>query len=111
MVAAERYVAGITHADVTLPPLRGEAYVAHLFVVRSAKRDSLRAHLLAQGVHSDVHYLIPDHRQPVAGDTYVSVSLPTNEALATTILTLPCYPEMTDEAVDRIIAAVNGWPA
>lgn len=106
---AERYVAGISHTDVALPPLRGDAYVAHLFVVRSAKRDSLREHLLAQGVQSDVHYPIPDHRQPVARGAYASVSLPNTEALATSILTLPCYPEMTNEAVDRVIAAVNGW--
>lgn len=108
---AERYIAGISHPDVALPQARGDSYVAHLFVVRSSNRDSLREHLLASGIHSDVHYPIPDHRQPVMGEAYASLSLPSTEALAKSILTLPCYPEMSDGAVDRVIHAVNGWSA
>ena len=108
---AARYSARIHHPEVQLPDHDGESYVAHLYVVCTPKRDSLRTHLRAHDILSDVHYPIPDHRQPVFGDRYSNVSLPRTEALAKSILTLPCYPEISDEAIDAIAAAVNGWVA
>jgi len=109
LAIAERYSAGLKHPDVQVPNASGTSYVAHLYVVRSASRDALRAHLRQAGIASDVHYPIPDHRQPVFGERFASVRLENTERLATEILTLPCYPEMSDADVDRVIAAVNGW--
>lgn len=106
---AARYAARIRPGKVELPDHEGEGYVAHLYVVRCDRRDDLRAHLRDKGILSDVHYPIPDHRQPVAGDRYAQLSLPHTEALAGTILTLPCYPEMSDDAVDAVADAINAW--
>ena len=107
-IIAQRYAEGIMHARVTSPKVGDEAYVAHLFVVTSEDRDGLREHLRANGIASDVHYPIADYRQPVnAADA--GISLPNTDWLARHILTLPCYPELTDDAVDKVIAAVNGW--
>ncbi|EER61948.1 DegT/DnrJ/EryC1/StrS aminotransferase [Acidovorax delafieldii 2AN] len=108
---AARYGASIHHPDVQLPMDAGESSVAHLYVLRSARREALRAHLQAQGISSDVHYPIPDHRQPVFGDRYAGLRLENTERLAAEILTLPCYAEMRDEDVARVVAAVNGWRA
>lgn len=106
-----RYADGIAHAQVQLcgADAGGGSYVAHLCVVRSPDREGLRAHLREQGVGSDVHYPIPDHRQPVFGDRYAEVRLPHTERLAGEVLTLPCYPEMTDGQVAQVIDAVNQW--
>ncbi|QQP98609.1 DegT/DnrJ/EryC1/StrS family aminotransferase [Lysobacter enzymogenes] len=106
---AARYNAGIRHPQIQLPVAAGPEYVGHLYVLRSAQRDSLRQHLRAEGIASDIHYPIPDHRQPVFGDLYADVHLPNTERLATEILTLPCYPEMTDAQVDQVVASVNSW--
>jgi dTDP-3-amino-2,3,6-trideoxy-4-keto-D-glucose/dTDP-3-amino-3,4,6-trideoxy-alpha-D-glucose/dTDP-2,6-dideoxy-D-kanosamine transaminase len=106
---AERYRTGIRHDDVQLPPQRGIEYVAHLYVIRSRRRDALRSHLRNGGINSDVHYPIPDHRQPLLGASFEHVSLPNTEQLAQEILTLPCYAEMTDEQVDHVIATINKW--
>jgi len=106
---AERYRAGLSHPDVAVPNAAGAAYVGHLYVVRSARRDALRAHLREAGIASEVHYPIPDHRQPVFGERFAGLRLENTEILAAEILTLPCYPEMSDAAVDRVVAAVNGW--
>jgi dTDP-3-amino-2,3,6-trideoxy-4-keto-D-glucose/dTDP-3-amino-3,4,6-trideoxy-alpha-D-glucose/dTDP-2,6-dideoxy-D-kanosamine transaminase len=106
---AARYAAGIRHAGVDLPAVAGAGHVAHLYVLRCAGRDALRAHLQAKGIAAELHYPIPDHRQPVFGDRFAAVALPVTEALAADILTLPCYPEMTDAQVDQVVAAVNGW--
>ncbi len=65
---AARYGRTITHPGIVLPPPAiAESDVAHLFVVRTGQRASLRAHLAAAGVATDIHYPVPDHRQPGAG--------------------------------------------
>jgi len=38
------------------------------------------------------------------------VSLPVTEAACQQVLTLPCFPEMDDAEVGRVIAACNDWP-
>ena len=107
---AARYSAGICHKHVEVPAAMGVESVAHLYVVRSPRRDGLREHLRTLDIASDVHYPIPDHRQPVFGQRYAQLSLPNTERLAREILTLPCYPEMTEAQVDSVIEAINAWP-
>lgn len=106
---AGQYSAKIAHPDVSLPAQAGEEYVAHLYVVQSAQRDALRAHLRDCDITADVHYPIPDYRQPVFGNRFESVRLENTELLSREILTLPCYPEMTDAQVGQVIDAVNAW--
>ena len=106
---ANRYSAGIRHAAIDVPPASGDDYVAHLYVVRTAARDALREHLAAHGVQTDVHYPIPDHRQPCFDGRFESVALPVTEADALQVLTLPCFPEMTDDEVERVVAACNSF--
>lgn len=106
---ANRYSLEINHADIQVPAPAGNEYVAHLFVVQSRQRDRLASHLQASGVASDIHYPIPDHRQPVHGDRFAAVGLPATEALCERVLTLPCFPEMTEDEVGRVIAACNAW--
>ena len=103
------YIAGIRHADVRLPAPLGEEAVGHLAVIRSPRRDALRAHLKAQGIGSDVHYPIPDHQQPVWAAAYPGLQLPHTERLAREVLSLPCYPEMTDAQVQQVVHSVNSW--
>lgn len=104
---ASRYARGIRHDDIALPALRGADDVAHLYVVRTQRREALRAHLYAAGVRTDVHYPVPDHRQPMFGDRFAALALPQAERAAAEALTLPCFPEMTDDEIDRVIDACN----
>lgn len=108
-IIASRYAAGIDPRKAVTPKIDGENHVAHLYVIESDHRDELRAHLLAHGVGCDIHYPIPDHRQPVFGGRYDSLSLPNTERLARRVLTLPCYPEMTEEQVDMVLRAIDNW--
>lgn len=105
----DRYSATLKHEDVQVPAPAGAASVGHLYVIRSTRRDALKAHLRSANIAADVHYPIPDHRQPVFGGRYDAIVLPNTERLAEEILTLPCYPEMHDADVDGVVAAVNGW--
>jgi dTDP-4-amino-4,6-dideoxygalactose transaminase len=106
---AERYRAAIKHEKVSLPKAADEGYVAHLYVIRTQQRDSLAAHLRAAGVPFDLHYPVADHRQPMFGERFADISLPITEQLCEEVLTLPCFPEMSDAEVDWVAATVNRW--
>jgi dTDP-4-amino-4,6-dideoxygalactose transaminase len=94
---AARYRDGL-RGLVELPPEDG---VFHLFVVRTPHRDALKAYLAEQGVGTDIHYPLPVHLQaPFAA--YAGGALPNTERLANEILSLPIYPELSDEDVDYV---------
>jgi dTDP-4-amino-4,6-dideoxygalactose transaminase len=85
----------------------GSDHAAHLCVVRSRERERLRAFLAARGIASDVHFPIPDHRQrALAGLVPADLSLPHTEAAAEEVLSLPCFPEMTEGEVARVCDAL-----
>ena len=63
---------------------------------------------LFDDVPVDVHYPLPDYRQPAMG--FAShPPLPATEAACSSVLTLPCFPELEDAEVDAIARAVNAW--
>ena len=105
---SRRYSVEISQPRIECPQDFGTDNVAHLFVVRCQDRDGLRRHLEAHEVSSDVHYPIPDHRQPAYSASHAG-RLPETERLATEILTIPCFPEMEEAEVSRVIKAVNSW--
>jgi len=102
------YADRIVHRSIRTPAPPGEDCVAHLAVVRSPHRDSLRRHLEATGVGTDIHYPIADHRQPIARED-VTASLPVTERACDEVLSLPCFAAMTADEVDYVIAACNAW--
>jgi dTDP-3-amino-3,4,6-trideoxy-alpha-D-glucose transaminase len=94
--------------ELPAPAFKGADHVYHLFMVRSAHRDALRAHLEANGVSSAVHYPIPIHRtEAYASATGEVTPLPATERLAERICTLPLFPTMSDDEVAEVIAAVR----
>ncbi|NWL78581.1 erythromycin biosynthesis sensory transduction protein eryC1 [Pseudomonas taiwanensis] len=98
----QRYRAGLAHLGWQLPAEPGEESVAHLFIVRMAKREAIRQVLKEQGIGTDVHYPIGDHQQPAYA---LAQALPVTERTSEQLLTLPCFPEMLDEEVDQVIKA------
>lgn len=108
---AQQYSRGILNPALRVPMVEEGRDVGHLYVVRCAARDYLRAHLAVQDIGSEVHYPIPDHRQPILADRCAGTSLPVTERACTQVLTLPCFPEMTDAEVTRVIECCNLWKA
>jgi len=106
---ANRYSREIRHPEISVPPEAGDEYVAHLYVVRTERRDALREHLEVHGIQTDVHYPTPDHRQPCHQGRYDAVRLPVTEQESGQVLTLPCFPELEDAEVVRVIAACNAF--
>jgi dTDP-4-amino-4,6-dideoxygalactose transaminase len=105
---AAGYERGLEGAAVTL--LREQPWasaVRHLFVVRHPRRDALAAALRERGVGTLVHYPIPLHVQPaLAALGGGPGTLPVVEKAAAEILSLPLYPELTDEQAQRVVEAV-----
>lgn len=99
-----KYLELLAGLPLRLPPRGDESHVFHLFVIRTPDRDSLRKSLSESGIGSDVHYPVPDHWQPASA---VRPSLPMTEECCQTVLTLPCFPEMTDAEVTKVAEAVR----
>jgi dTDP-4-amino-4,6-dideoxygalactose transaminase len=76
-------------------------HVYHLFVVRVARRDSVRAALARRGIQTGVHYPVPCHRQPPLRQL-AERPLPVAERAASEVLSLPMFPHMTDRQVDYV---------
>jgi dTDP-3-amino-3,4,6-trideoxy-alpha-D-glucose transaminase len=105
---AARYAAGL-NGLVELPPSDG---VFHLFVIRTPRRDALRAFLAERGIGTDVHYPIPAHLQaPYAAYASGLGALPDTERLAGEILSLPIYPELAEADVDYVVEQVGAFSA
>jgi dTDP-4-amino-4,6-dideoxygalactose transaminase len=104
------YAAEIRHPGICVPAPAGEDCVAHLAVVRCTRRDSLQRHLEVHGVGSDVHYPFADHLQPIMGSRE-RPPLPVTERACAEVLTLPCFPAMSDAEAAHVIAACNAWPS
>ena len=74
----------------------------------AARRDRLARHLLAQGIDTSVFYPLPLHLQPAYASLGGKPSrLPVAERAAHEVLSLPLYPEMTNEQIDRVADAVR----
>jgi dTDP-4-amino-4,6-dideoxygalactose transaminase len=86
------------------------APVWHLYVVRSDRRDVLRAHLEQSGIATMVHYPTPPHRQTCYAG-FSGCDLPVAETMAAEILSLPMSPTMTPSQIELVSNAVRTFPA
>ncbi|WP_236348916.1 DegT/DnrJ/EryC1/StrS family aminotransferase [Aeromonas veronii] len=106
---AQSYRTRINNPFVTLPSVENEgAHVWHLFVVRSDVREQLQQWLSEQGIQTLIHYPIPPHKQK-AYPEFQDYRLPLTEQIHQQVLSLPMDPTMSDDAVTRVIDAVNGF--
>jgi dTDP-3-amino-3,4,6-trideoxy-alpha-D-glucose transaminase len=104
----------LTSSDLVLPspPSTDGDHVFHLFVVRTKRRDELRAHLDSCGVASAVHYPTPIHLQPAYAELgLVPNDLPVAERLATESCSLPIFPAIENWQVAETVAAVESFEA
>ncbi len=111
---AAQYRALLADTSLILPeaPPDGD-HVFHLYVIRTAERDAVQTRLREQGIGTDIHYPLPTHLQPVYAQFAPPGGLPTTERLAQEILSLPMFPELTDDEVRAVATAVGraacGW--
>lgn len=98
------------HPWIEVPAVRPYAHSArHNYVIKTAYRDALNGHLKARNIATGVHYT-PIHLLTYYREKYGSQFLPETEFVWKRLLTLPLYPAMTEEDVDRVIEGVLGFP-
>ena len=97
--------------DLRLPPVTpGQVSVMHHYVVRTHHRDALLAFLKDNEVEAGIHYPIPLHLQPAyAFLGHKEGDFPVGEAYAKECLSLPIYPELTEEQLERVVATVKSF--
>lgn len=85
-----------------------DSFVAHLAVLIADQRDAAVRHFDQAGITTDVHYPIADHKQSHAGlDS--DVHLPVTEWATQRILSLPMFPELRDDEVQRIMHCLETY--
>jgi dTDP-4-amino-4,6-dideoxygalactose transaminase len=90
-----------------VPAGRQEKAVYHTFIIQTKHRDELKKFLLDNGVDTKIHYPIPIHFQKAAKYLgYKKGDFPVTEKQVKTILSLPVYPELTDEQVDFVCSKI-----
>lgn len=83
-------------------------HVYHLYVVRVANRDAFRQAMQAAGVATAIHYPVAVHQQPAyQQNNIICHSMTTTEQLLPQIVTLPMYPQLTDEQALAVCQAVT----
>ncbi|MGI2209573.1 DegT/DnrJ/EryC1/StrS family aminotransferase [Shewanella baltica] len=106
---ANLYLSSINNDYIILPCVgEKQTHVWHLFVIKSAQRTALQAHLELNGVQSLIHYPIPPHKQQAYKELN-DISLPLTETLHNEVLSLPIDPTMSNDDVYKVIEVVNGF--
>jgi dTDP-4-amino-4,6-dideoxygalactose transaminase len=101
----EEAAASLPASLIRVMPASGAHHVAHLAVARSTNRESVRAQLLTDGIRTDVQFPVPDHAQESPTWRAVAV-LPVTTAASDEVFSLPCFPELRDDEVDRVCGAI-----
>jgi dTDP-4-amino-4,6-dideoxygalactose transaminase len=108
-----------THAQVYTQQLQGlvkqvpvirpeNTHVFYIYVVQVQNRQQFRKQLEQAGIATGIHYPIPIHLQPACAHYgYQGGMLPVTEAVAEHIVSLPMYPELTDEQIQMVVNIVK----
>lgn len=81
--------------------------VVHLAIVKVKKRNEFILHMNNRGISADIHYPILDIHQQAWKKSIIS--LPSSESILNEIVTLPCFPTMTDSEIEAVCEALRSW--
>ncbi|MEN6622388.1 MAG: DegT/DnrJ/EryC1/StrS family aminotransferase [Smithella sp.] len=106
---AAAYCSIINRENIILPQAtEGCEHVYHQFTIRTQNRDALADTLKEKGIASAVYYPVPLHQQEVFKKLYnYSITLPVTETCAGEVLSLPMFPELTDDEIRLIAGVIN----
>lgn len=100
---AAHYNARLANSAVTVPFEDGKGmHVFHQYTIRVHDRERVQKALAAEGIASAIYYPVPLHRQEVFISDCAGVALPETDQAAGEVLSLPMYPELAEEQIDRV---------
>jgi len=95
------------HGIVLPHEAAGSRHVWHQYVIRTARRDELRAFLAERKIGSEIYYPVPLHQQAALQKLgYAEGSFPEAERAAREVLALPIYPELREDEQQTVVAAI-----
>jgi dTDP-4-amino-4,6-dideoxygalactose transaminase len=99
--------------DLTHPSKQVDSHSAyHQYVLRTPKRDELKAALLNEGIQTAIHYPFPIHQQPAYQKYWRwMIDLTETERISDQILSLPIFPSLTDLEVTRVVDGLSTFIA
>ena len=103
----DQALADVMRVPARVPESRSAWAVYAVLLNNTAERNALQTHLNTQAIATAIYYPMPLHHQPAYRAHHDGTTLPVSEDISSRILALPLYPELTDEDVKRIIAAVK----
>lgn len=104
---AKAYRAKLPSHIKTIAIQDGAESVYHLFVIRVPNRDVMQQKLTEAGIATGIHYPVPIHLQPAYEGMWKPGQFPNAEQQANEILSLPMFPELTNDQIDAVIEAVK----
>ncbi|AXX16258.1 MULTISPECIES: DegT/DnrJ/EryC1/StrS family aminotransferase [Leptospira] len=106
---AAKYDQGLQAKAFKIPAKNPNSeHVYHLYVIQIDKREELILRLKSEKIFPGVHYPIPIHLQPAyLGKIKTASSMKVTEDLSRTVLSLPMYPELPSDDVQKVISSVS----
>ncbi|MCH7826696.1 MAG: DegT/DnrJ/EryC1/StrS family aminotransferase [Bacteroidetes bacterium] len=80
----------------------------HLFVIKSNNRDNLLYYLKENNINSLIHYPIPINKQKAFSWQKKEI-FSNSEEFSNSVISLPIYPELSDDEINYIIKVVNKY--
>ena len=93
-------------------PLEAECakHVYHLYVIKTHRRDELQEWLTSKGIGTGLHYPVPLHLQEAYQYLgYKEGEFPVAEERAKEILSLPMFPELTGEEIEKVVSEIKAF--
>lgn len=108
---ADMYSQGIKDPSIKKPHrMPYGKHVYHLYVIQHPERDGLMTYLQNNGVQTVIHYPVPIHFQEAYKDlNYPPGSFPVAERLSMEICSLPIFPQLKNEEINRVIEIINSY--
>ena len=110
--AAAWYEEGLSGVPVVLPPTppAGSSQSYYVFTIRAEKRDELQAYLKEHNIGSAVYYPVPLYKQPAYAHLKLKAAdYPNAEKAAQEVLSIPMFPEITQEQVTRVCDTIRAF--
>jgi dTDP-4-amino-4,6-dideoxygalactose transaminase len=110
-ILANEYSRQLSKFSLELPLVRQHAnHIYHLYTIRSQNRDKLINYLRSYDIHCGIHYPVPIHLQPAyKGRIRTAGNMHVTEKVASEILSLPIFPEMTQESLNYVTTQMRGF--
>jgi len=105
---AAKYNEFLADSELVLPSeMPWARHVYHAYTLRADERDALQAALQEKGIQTGIHYPVPVHLQPAYAELVHTLALPQSEKAAAEVLSLPLFPELTNDQIQRVATALT----